>query len=166
MRITGALTATLGAAALAAAPLPAAAQTVHATLEGYQEVPALSTPGAGSFRARIDRRTAAIHWQLSYGDIPSAVLQAHIHFGQHGVNGGIGAFLCSNLGNGPAGTQACPQSGEIGGTITAADVVGPAAQGITPGEFDELIEAVRRGVAYVNVHSAERPGGEIRGQIR
>ncbi|MFD1827627.1 MULTISPECIES: hypothetical protein [Mumia] len=41
-------------------------------------------------------------------------------------------FLCTNLGNGPAGTQTCPQEGTVTGTIVAADVVGPASQGIAP----------------------------------
>ena len=36
------------------------------------------------------------------------------------VNGGISVFLCTNLGNGPAGTQACPQEGTVTGTFTAS----------------------------------------------
>jgi hypothetical protein len=44
------------------------------------------------------------------------VLPTHIHLGQHGVNGGISVFLCTNLGNGPAGTPTCP-GGEIRGQI-------------------------------------------------
>jgi hypothetical protein len=76
-------------------------------------------------------------------------------------------FLCSNLGNGPAGTASCPgtTSGEVTGTITAAQVIGPVPQGITAGEFDELLEAIRAGVAYVNVHTSTFPAGEIRGQL-
>ena len=51
------------------------------------------------------------------------------------------------------------------GTIAAADVIGPAAQGIAPGEFRELVRAMRAGATYANVHSTTFPAGEIRGQI-
>lgn len=58
------------------------------------------------------------------------------------------------------GTQACPASpGVITGTIRAADVIGPAAQGIAPGEFTELLAAVRADTTYVNVHSDLYPVG-------
>ncbi len=58
------------------------------------------------------------------------MLQAHIHVGQSGVNGGIAVFLCSNLGNGPAGTQACPPSpATVSGIADADDVLAVAAQG-------------------------------------
>ena len=92
--------------------------------------------------------------------------QAHIHLGQRAQSGGIAVFLCTNLANGPAGTQACPAPpATITGTITPADVIGPAAQGIAAGEFGELTDAIRAGVTYVNVHSSLYPGGEIRAQL-
>ena len=93
----------LGLAALTG-PMSAQAQTVHASLSGYQEVPAVSSLASGSFSAKIDEAAGTIHWQLSYSDLQADALQSHIHFGQHSVNGGISAFFCSNLGNGPAGT--------------------------------------------------------------
>ncbi len=66
----------------------------------------------------------------------------------------------------PAGTQACPPSpATVTGTLTAANVVGPAGQGIAAGEFAELIRAIRAGKTYANVHSTKFPGGEIRSQI-
>ena len=75
-------------------------------------------------------------------------------------------FFCTNLGNGPAGTQACPSApATVTGTITPADVIGPAGQGITAGQFDELVAAIRAGVTYANVHSSLYPGGEIRAQL-
>ena len=147
---------------------------VRAQLMGGQEVPALSTTGGGHFRAWIDTEANLIYWKLSYDGLEGSVTQAHVHFGQHSVNGGISFFLCSNLGNGPAGTQACPTTGpaELEGTITPEGVVGPgptatsAGQGIEPGAFAEIAAAIRAGLAYANVHTSKWPGGEIRGQLR
>jgi CHRD domain-containing protein len=53
----------------------------------------------------------------------------------------------------------------VSGAIEPADVIGPAVQGIAPGEFNELIAAIRAGVAYANIHTTVNPAGEIRGQI-
>jgi hypothetical protein len=150
-------------------------------LTGYQEVPAISTDGSGKFKARIARFGDSIAYRLSYRDLEGGVQQAHIHLGQEGVNGGISVFLCTNLGNGPTGTQACPAApATISGVIEQDDVIGPGptpatpttpaspGQGIEPGEadrFEELLDAINAGVTYVNVHSSKWPGGEIRAQL-
>ena len=139
-----------------------------ATLSGYNEMlQTLSTPARGSFSGRISRDGDSIAWRLEYKDIPTSVLQAHIHFGDHHTNGGISVFLCTNLGNGPVGTPACPEkAGIVTGESTAEHVLGPGTQGIAAGEFAELIRALRAGRTYANVHSAQYTGGEIRGQIK
>jgi hypothetical protein len=136
-------------------------------LTGYEEVPALSTPGVGEFRASISRSSDEISYRLTFSDLESAATQAHIHFENETNNGAIVVFLCTNLGNGPAGTQACPAAGgTIRGTITPTDITAlAAAQGIAAGEFDEFVRAIRAGSTYVNVHSVDRPGGEIRAQL-
>lgn len=142
-------------------------------LTGYQEVPAVSTTGNGEFSARISNDGSRIDWELSYSDLEGTVQQAHIHIGNKGVNGGISVFLCTNLGNGPAGIQACPPPpATISGTIFAADVspnipatAAARTQGLNTGEIGELIKAIRAGATYVNVHSTTWPGGEIRSQI-
>ena len=142
-------------------------------LTGYEEVPAVSTTGQGTFNARISNDETRIDWELSYANTESAVTQAHIHLGQKDVNGGITVFFCTNLGNGPAGIQPCPPApATISGTIFAADVspnipatAAARGQGLNTGEMDELIEAIRAGMTYVNVHTVAIPGGEIRSQI-
>jgi hypothetical protein len=147
---------------------PASAEQVQARLSGYEEVPAISTEGEGEFRAQIAPDGQSVAWELSYAGLEGEVLQAHIHFGQPAVVGGIVVFLCTNLGNGPAGTQACPAPpATIGGTIASGDVVaGAATQLITPGELDEVIRAIRAGAAYANVHTSLVQSGEIRGQLQ
>jgi hypothetical protein len=132
-----------------------------ARLSGYQETPqTISTVASGKFEADVDRSAQTIDYELSYSGLEGSILFAHIHFGARATSGGVSAFLC-----GGGGKPACPQSGTVEGTITAADVIGPTGQGIELGAFDELVQAMRAGVTYANVHSSKWPGGEIRGQI-
>lgn len=150
-----------GSVAWAAGP-----HQLRADLIGFEEVPPISTTGSGHLRLQIFPDNNAIHYELTYSALEADATQSHIHFGQMAVSGGVSVFLCTNLGNGPAGTQACPaRGGTISGMITPASVVGPTGQGISAGEFAALLEALRSDVTYVNVHSTLWPLGEIRGQI-
>ena len=136
-------------------------------LTGYEEVPAVSTAASGRFKATLRPSQGEIAYRVSYTGLEGNVLQSHIHVGQLHVNGGISVFLCSNLGNGPAGTPACPPApATVEGVLRPASVVGPNDQGVAPGEFDELVRAMEAGVTYANVHSSKFPSGEIRGQLR
>jgi hypothetical protein len=157
----------VGSAALAENEAESSRNFFRVELTGLQEDPqALSTTGEGQVRVFVNERTQEITYRLSYESLEGSVLQAHIHVGNRSQSGGISVFLCTNLGNGPAGTPACPApSGVVTGTLSAASVIGPAAQGITAGQFDELVAAMQAGTTYANVHSSLYPGGEIRGQL-
>jgi hypothetical protein len=163
----------LVSAAVLALGLTDGFKSIKEFLIGYEEVPAISTAANGEFNASINKEETEIAYTLSYSDLEGDVQQAHIHLGQARANGGITVFLCTNLGNGPAGTQPCPPApATITGTITAADVspnipatLAARNQGLNTGEFAELLAAVRSGNTYVNVHSTKFPGGEIRSQI-
>ena len=146
----------------------------RATLQGVEEVPATSTRASGRFRVEISEDGSSMTYTLNYSNLEGEIRQAHIHFAQKGVNGGIVVFLCQTSFNpDPTGhAPTCPQSGTVTGTLTAANMTALAvAQGIAPGEFAELVRAMRAGVTYANVHSAGTgvpanfAGGEIRGQI-
>lgn len=148
---------------------PAFAQggTAITRLRSFEEVPALASSGSGRFSATINEDGTEMAYRLTYDNMEGDVTQAHLHLAQRGVNGAIVIFLCSNLGNGPAGTQPCPtDNGTVTGTIRINDVVGAPAQGISPGELFSVLRGIRVGVVYANVHSTLFPGGEIRGQLQ
>jgi len=142
-------------------------RTINVQLDGYQEDPlVLSTTGVGTFSIQVDRRAQEIDYTLSYDALEGTVTQSHIHFGAASQTGGVSTFLCTNLGTGPVGTPACPAApATITGTLRPADVIGPVGQGITAGQFDELVAAIKAESTYVNVHTTLYPGGEIRSQL-
>ena len=147
------------------------AEKFKASLSGYQEVPTLSSAGTANFRARIADDGQSFDWVLTYSGLEN-VTQAHIHFGARALNGPIVIFLCTNLGNATpgtgSGTQACPASaGTVTGTAVPADVgAGATGMGIGAGEFAKVLDAIRAGAAYANIHTAQRQAGEVRGQIK
>lgn len=140
----------------------------HAELSGFQEIPTLSTPASGTLDLTIAPDDSSLSYTLSYEGFETNVQQAHIHLGLPAFNGGIMVFFCTNL-TPPANVPVpppCPlTAGTVSGTLTAADVVGPAAQGVTAGEFSEVLDALREEAAYANVHTARFTGGEIRAQV-
>src|SRR5687767_879197 len=113
--------AVLGAAGVGTAAIAHDRSKFSAGLSGYEEIPTLSTSGSGFFEASVNRGQSEIRYTLSYrgpfdaNPAGGTVTQAHIHLGARAFNGGISAFLCSNLGNGPAGTPACPAEGTVSG---------------------------------------------------
>jgi hypothetical protein len=113
----------------------------------------------------------SIEYALSYRDLSADAQQSHIHFGRRALPGAS----CSSYAPTsppPAGVPTpppCPLlSGTVQGTLTAADVIARANQGIDNGAdgLAEMIKAVRARAAYAKVHSANFPTGEIRGTIK
>jgi CHRD domain len=148
---------------------------VKADLRPKQEVPSVSSEARGRFKATIDQANQTISYEVSYEGLEGNVTQSHIHVGQRAVNGGISVFLCGTADfQPPEGFPApptCPASpATVTGVITPANIIGPMGQGIDPttatvNQFDELIDMLRRGLTYANVHSERFGGGEVRGQI-
>jgi hypothetical protein len=178
-----ALTGLLGTAAAGSS----AEEQFHARLTGFREVPANSTVASGEFKAEIINDTT-IAYELTYSGLEAPITQAHIHFGQRFVAAGIALWLCQipkePLVAPPAANPfdptglapTCPQEAQgpttVKGNLTAANLIGPAGQGILEqnsdraSEFAQILKAIRAGVTYTNVHTSKFPGGEIRGQNR
>lgn len=129
-----------------------------ADLSGSEEVPSVvtETTGKATFHANRDLTELRYKLQIDNGDDILAVAGAHIHCGPAGANGPVAAFLAGAMP--PSGVDG---SIDIRATLTDASVL-PTACGTT---IADLVDAMRAGNTYVNVHSAANPGGEIRGQI-
>jgi hypothetical protein len=114
---------------------------VSAKLTAKAEIPVQvvkNTKGTGSFTGTLNGRKLV--WKLTFGKLTGPALAAHIHMGKAGKAGNVVVPLC-------AGTKC--KSG-VHGTAT-----------LTPA----VLKAVKNGGAYVNVHTAKNPNGEIRRQI-
>jgi hypothetical protein len=119
----------------------------RATLSGANETPARATAATGSAGFTIDGDR--VLYAIEAHQITN-VLLAHIHSGAAGVNGPVRVDLFL----GPV--KEAVNGRLVEGSFTAADV-----RGVT---YETLIEQMRTGAAYVNVHTTQYPSGEIRGQ--
>ena len=133
-----------------------------------QEVadPPVVSGARGQAVFQLNKDGTELHYRLIVANIEN-VLQAHIHCGAAGVNGPVVAFLY------PDGPPAVLIPGRLNGilatgVITNDDVIPRPDSEACPGgvaNFDELVEKLRTGEAYSNVHTSQYPPGEIRGQI-
>ena len=167
---------TLAAATLLCLSVPARTQDYSTKYSGFKEVGGLGagetgailSTGQATLKLNVDKDTQTLTYTLTYSGLTN-VTQAHIHFGKEHVAGGVMVFFCTNLGNGPAGTPACPDdtAGEVTvtGTVTATGVVGPTAQNISVGDFAGVVAALESDTVYGNIHTKQFPAGEIRGQV-
>jgi len=141
-------------------PLVNAQTRFHATLNGSEAVPAVTTPAHGTATFVLSKSGDSLSYTLSVSDIEN-VTMAHIHIGPPGKEGPVAAWLYPS--KPPAVTKVGKFSGVLAkGTITAADLAGPL-KGKT---VSDLVSDIKDGNAYVNVHTTAHPGGEIRGQIK
>jgi hypothetical protein len=135
--------------------------TLGARLSGFDETPSILTQAAGTFGGTLDIAKQELTYTLSYSGLSAPVTVAHIHFAKDRVAGAIIAFLC-----GGDNKPACPQEGQVTGTITASNIIAVDAQGVPANSFDALVAGIVSDSAYANVHTVAHPAGEIRGQIR
>lgn len=123
-------------------PNTAGQTTVTTELIGYQETPlTINSAGSGEFTATIQDNGTAISYQLTYRDLSSPAIQAHVHFGRPAITGMV-VLSCARI------PRRSPRR----------RVYHPGAAG-----FAEMLHAIRAGAAYANVHTILFLSGEIRG---
>ncbi len=131
----------------------------RAHLSGNQEVPPAETDATGQATFQLSRDGQTLSYKLIVANIEN-VRMAHIHFGAVGVNGPVVAWLYPS-GPPPELIPGWTNGILAEGVITAGDLVGL----LNGKELSELIDLMISGETYVNVHTSQFPGGEIRGQI-
>jgi hypothetical protein len=115
-----------------------------ASLGAAKEVPKPKGVGdnaRGTFSAGLTRRGSGgtLSWRFTFGGLTGAAGAAHIHLAKPGIAGPVAVALCGPCRSGVRGTA----------KLRA-----------------RMVTALLAGDAYVNVHTAKNPAGEIRGQIR
>ena len=138
---------------------PAALIPWSATLSGSQEVPPNASPATGSASGTFDTDTHVLTWTVSVSGLTTPAVAGHIHgAAAPGVNA---AVLISFV---DLGTLAGNTSGSFSGSV---DLDG--GLGLSP-IFDDVplaerIDQFLNDLWYVNIHTQQFPGGEVRGQI-
>jgi hypothetical protein len=153
------LLAFLAMALFASTALASSERNFVASLKGREEVPAVDTRAQGQAIFQVSKDGGSISYKLIVANIEN-VTMAHIHLGPAGVNGPVVVWLYPDA----PPPQLIPGrfSGVLAeGTFTADDLVGPLA-GMS---LEALIDEIVAGNTYVNVHTSQYPGGEVRGQI-
>ena len=115
-------------------------KSLHATLNSSQEVPATKSNGTGNAEFTLDPSTKQLSWKIDYSGLTGDATAAHIH---GPAAPGSNARVVLNLA--PSGIK-----NPIEGSATLTD---------------QQVADLLAGQDYVNIHTAQHKGGEIRGQI-
>jgi CHRD domain len=118
-------------------------QTFTAKLSGKDEVPPVNTQATGNVQFQLSSDGKEINYDLTTTNL-NGFMMAHIHKGKSGENGPPIAAL---------------QMGK--GKITSSDLQGPLAGK----QMSDLVDLMKNGQSYANVHTQQNQNGEIRGQI-
>jgi hypothetical protein len=144
--------------ALAACGSSNPATHFRATLSAANEPGSVTSSGTGTADYTVDGGT--VSYTVTFSGLTANANNAHIHVGPAGVNGGVTVPFTSQI---PHAT-----SGTFSGTFTAANVLTASIPdggiGVDAGDYNGLLQLMRAGETYTNIHTAAYTGGEIRGQ--
>jgi hypothetical protein len=134
-------------------------QKYIAGLTGSKGVPPIKTPATGIATFILSADGKSLNYVLNVRNIHS-VIGAHIHKGNAQQNGPVVLILFGNP------TMTGPPTGAVNGVLSKGTSTASDLQGSLAGkQLSDLVNLIKSGNAYVNVHTTQNPKGEIRGQI-
>ena len=139
----------------------ASAQTVTltATLTGGEETPAAINTGAvGTVEVSVDIGNREVAVTLKAFNMPTPTTAGHIHIGAKGTPGPTALNFPSSLVGRTGDFTMSFRLGDTPGVFNPRPAIGINT-------IDDAIQAIVGGNAYVNIHTQQYPGGEIRGQL-
>ena len=127
-----------------------------ATMNAANEVGTVASSGTGTADYTVDGGT--VSYTVTFTGLTGIATAGHIHVGPAGVNGAVTV---------PFTVPRAP-SGTFTGSFTAANVAAASTSdggvGVDAGDYNGLLQLMRAGETYTNIHTTANPGGEIRGQ--
>jgi hypothetical protein len=118
--------------------------TYAAALNAKAEVPkpkGVPTGAKGTFAVTLTQKgsTYTVSWKLTYAKLSGKATAAHVHKAKPGKAGPVVLALCGPCTSGKTGKARVSKA---------------------------VVDAMKAGTAYINVHTARNPKGEIRGQVK
>ncbi len=126
-----------------------------AFLTGTEEVLPVNAPGSGAAAFSILDEGNSIRFEIRVANT-TGITMAHLHRAPFGTNGGVVVTLI----------PVQPPSGLENGVVAEGIITAGNLSGFLAGQpLSALIEDMKNGMIYVNIHTATNPGGQIRGQV-
>src|SRR5438128_2527484 len=160
--------ATATALMLSVAGVYAIPTTFVGNLAGANEVPLVPSPGTGFATVVLDPTAQTIQINVIFSGLTSNDVAAHIHCcAPLGTNAGVATTVPAFPGF-PLGVTSGSYSSAVF-NLTESTIYNPAfvtlQGGTIPGAEAALIGGILNGMTYLNIHTVNFQGGEIRGQL-
>jgi hypothetical protein len=142
--------------------------TFATNLTGAAEIPPVASPGFGQATVVLDPAANTLQVHITFGGLTSGTTASHIHCCV--PSGAPGNFLVATTTPTFAGFPLGVTSGTYDNTLdlTLASSYNPVFvtdEGGVPQAEAALIAAIESGANYLNIHTSNFPGGEIRGVL-
>lgn len=152
---------------ISAAPAQAATYVLTGNLSGANEIPTVPSPGTGTAVVTLDDVANTLSLNISFSGLLSPTVASHIHCcAPLGTNAGV-ATTTPTFAGFPLGVTSGTYLNTL--DLTQASSYNPAFVTANGGSVttarQALIAGMIAGQSYLNIHTSQFPGGEIRSQL-